>query len=153
MGTPGVHNPDREELDGGSAQRSNVMLYFGDEHNIIKHGRAEGGCPGTIHLFFVFLLTLLFLVLVLVLLCSLDNGCCDSVQVALTVLANSPATVIGLLEDTDLFQGLADLALDGSGGVCMVRRTVTASVAAAVEFYEFANADVFAKVNMPCDGS
>ena len=125
------------------------MLYFGDEHNTIKHGRAEGGCPGTIHLFFVFLLTLL----VLVLLCSLDNGCCDSVQVALTVLANSPATVIGLLEDTDLFQGLADLALDGSGGVCVVRRTVTASVAAAVEFYEFANADVFAKVNMPCDGS
>ena len=27
---------------------------------------------------------------------------------------NSPATVIGLLEDTDLFQGLADIALDES---------------------------------------
>ena len=111
-----------------------------------------GGCPGTIHLFVFFLLSLVFFVLVLIFLCGLNNSCCDSVQVALTVLANSPAAVIGLLEDTDLLEGLADLALDGSGGVGVVRRTVTASVAATVKFYEFANADVFAKVNVPCDG-
>lgn len=84
---------------------------------------------------FVFLLSLfLFLLLFVVLLVlgSLNNSRCDSVQVALTVLANSPATVISLLEDTDLLQGLADLALDGSGGGGVVRRAVATSVTATV---------------------
>jgi len=100
--------------------------------------RARGGicgCLGTVRLFIVFLLTLFFLLLlfvVLLILCSLNNSRCDSVQVALAVLANSPATVIGLLEDTDLLQGLADLALDGSGGVGVVRGAVATSVAATM---------------------
>lgn len=83
-------------------------------------GKYVGQSRGIIHLFIVILFTLLFFLFVILLLCSLDNGGCDSIQVALTILANPPATVFGLLEDTDLLQGLANFALDGSGCIGVV---------------------------------
>lgn len=101
------------------------------------------------------LLSCLFLLLliIIVLLCGLDDGGGDAVQIPLTVLADSAAAVVGLLQNANLLQRLADLPLNGGGRVGVVRRPVAASVAATVQFCEGPNADVFAQVDVPCDSS
>ena len=96
-------------------------------------------------------LLFLFLLLFFLLPCSLHYGSCDTVQVPLTVLGDSPAAVVGDLEDADLLEGLADFALNGCRGVGVVRGTVPAPVASAVKFCEGTDADVFAQVDVSCD--
>lgn len=87
------------------------------------------------HLLLILLDLFLFLFFVLLfLLSSLNHSRCDSVQVPLTILANSTATVVSLLQDTDLLKRLADFSLDRSRGITVVRGTVSASVAASVKF-------------------
>lgn len=100
------------------------------------------------------LLFLLLLFLVLLLFASsLNYGSRDTVEVTLTVLGDTAATVIGLLEDTDLLERLADLALHGRRAVRVVRGAVTPAVAATVKLGQGTDADVFPEVDVPCNGS
>ena len=48
---------------------------------------------------------------------------------------------------------MADLALDGGRAVGVVGGAVASSVAATVEFCEGTNTDVFAEVDVSCNGS
>lgn len=70
-------------------------------------------------LLFILLLNLLLIFISLLPLC-LNNSGRNPVQVPLTVLANSPATVCGLLEDTNLLERLANLALHRGGRIAVV---------------------------------
>ena len=97
------------------------------------------------------LLLLLFLILLFPL--CLDDGSSDAVKIPLTVLADAAAAVVGLLEDTDLLERLADLALDRGRGVCVVRGTVAPSLGTTVELGQGADTDILAEVDVPCDSS
>ena len=99
------------------------------------------------------ILLLIFILIVLLLFLGLDDRGRDAVEVALAVLGDAAAAVVGLLEHADLLERLADLALDRGRGVGVVRGAVPALVAAAVELGERADADVFAEVDVSCDGS
>ena len=96
---------------------------------------------------------LILLFLLLGLAGGLDYRGRDTVQVALAVLRDAAAAVLGLLEHADLLERLADLALHGGGRVRVVRGAVAAAVAPAVELGEGADADVFPEVDVSCDGS
>jgi hypothetical protein len=69
----------------------------------------------------------------------------DTVEVTLAVNGDA-ATTTGsvLLEDTDLLEGLENLALDRAGGVGVVRGAVTAVGGTTVELLESTNTDVLA---------
>jgi len=106
------------------------------------------------HLLVVFLF-LLFLLLVLLLSLpgSLSDGSGDTVQIPLAVLGDSSSTVLGLFEDTDLLEGLADLALDAGGRITVVRGAVSATVLATVKLGEGTDTDILAEVDVTSDGS
>ena len=95
---------------------------------------------------------LLFLFFLLLLTLLLDNSSGDTVEVTLAVLRDAAATVLSLLEHTDLLEALADLALNGAGSVAVVRRAVTAALAATVEAGERTDTDVLAEVDVACYG-
>lgn len=101
------------------------------------------------------LLLILILFLVLVFLLSLagrlNDGGRDAVEVALTVLGNAAAAVVGLLEHADLLKRLADLALNRGRSIRVVRWAVAATVAAAVQLGQGADTDVFPEVDVSCD--
>ena len=97
-------------------------------------------------------LLLLFLLLLLRRLAlRLHYGCRDAVQIPLPVLGDPAATVVALLQNADLLERLADLALDGRGRGRVVRGAVSPVVGSAVQFCERADADVFAQVYVSCD--
>ena len=61
------------------------------------------------------------LLVILVLLLSLERGLSNSVQITLAGLCDAAATlVLILLKDTNLLEGLHDLAVNGAGGVNVV---------------------------------
>ena len=66
------------------------------------------------------LLLLLFLLLFFLLPLCLHYCGGDTVKVTLTILADAAATVVGQLKDTNLLEGLADLALNRGGSIGMV---------------------------------
>jgi hypothetical protein len=100
-------------------------------------------------LFLLLFLFLLFLVLILPL--SLHDGSGNTIQVPLTVLGYSSSTVLGLLQDTDLFERLTHFALDVGGGIGVVGGPVAPAVAAAMELGEGADTDVFSEVDVSCN--
>ena len=62
------------------------------------------------------------LLVILLLLLGLSGGLGDTVQITLAGLSDAAATlVLVLLENTNLLEGLHDLALDGAGGIDVVR--------------------------------
>ena len=99
----------------------------------------------------LFLLLFLLLLLLLGLAGSLDNRGRDAVEVTLAILGNAAAAVVGLLQDANLLEGLADLALDRGGCVRVVRGAVPAAVAAAVKLDQGADANVFPEVDVSRD--
>lgn len=98
------------------------------------------------------LLNLLFLLLVLLFPRGLHYRGRDTVKITLAILGDAASTVVGLLEDTNLLERLADLALDGRGAVCVVRWAVAAAVAATVELRQGADTDVLAEVDVAGNG-
>lgn len=76
----------------------------------------------------------------------------DSVQISLTINRDSSTTVRGLLQDTDLLEGLDDGSLDTGGGVLVVRGSVSSSVLASVELGEGSDTDVLSQVDVSGDG-
>ena len=101
----------------------------------------------------LFFLLLFFLLLLLFLLPRrLHYRRSDPVQIPLSILRNPTSAIVRLLKDTDLLKGLADLALHGCRAVGVVRGAVASSLTSAVEFCECADSDVFAEVDVSCDG-
>jgi len=91
--------------------------------------------------------------LLVVLLLGLDGGHGDTVQVTLAGLGDAAATLLlVLLEDTDLLERLHDLAVDGAGGVDVVRWAGTAVLWRAVDLPEAADTDGLAEVDVAGDG-
>lgn len=92
------------------------------------------------------------LVVLILLLLSLDGGLGNTVQVTLAGLGDAAATlVVVVLEDTDLGKGLADLAVDGAGGVNVVRGAGATVLGATVDLAETADADSLAHVDVAGD--
>jgi hypothetical protein len=76
-----------------------------------------------------------------------------TVKIALAGLGDAAATLLlVLLDDADLFEGLEDLAVDGAGGVDVVRGADTAVLGGAVDLAETADADALAEVDVAGDG-
>ena len=75
------------------------------------------------------------------------SGCSDS----LSVDADLPATVSGLLEHTDLLQRLEDGPLDTGSGVLVVRGPVSTTVGTSVELGEGTDTDVLPEVDVSGD--
>jgi hypothetical protein len=73
--------------------------------------------------------------LVVLLLVSLECGLGDTVQITLTGLCDTTATlVLILLEHTDLLESLHNLAVDGAGGIDMVGGARTAVLGGTVRY-------------------
>lgn len=93
------------------------------------------------------------LLVILVLLLGLDRGLCDTVQITLAGLGDAATTLLlVLLEDTNLLESLEDLAVDGAGGVGVVRGPRTAVLDTTVDFPETADTDGLAHVDVAGDG-
>jgi hypothetical protein len=94
-----------------------------------------------------------FLLVILILLLGLSGGLGNSVQITLAGLGDASATLLlVLLENTNLLEGLHDLAVDGAGGVDVLggaRATVDGS---AVDLAEAADTDGLAEVDVAGDG-
>lgn len=76
-----------------------------------------------------------------------------TVQITLAGLGDAAATLLlVLLEDTDLLKSLADLAVDGAGGVNVVGGANTAVLGGAVDLAEAADTDGLADVDVAGDG-
>jgi hypothetical protein len=110
------------------------------------------------------------LLVVLVLLLGLQRRLGDTVQITLAGLGNAAATlVLVLLEHADLLEGLHDLAVDGAGGVGVVRGARAAVLGGAavvsiqfvlmrnrvipVDLPQAADTDGLAHVDVARDGS
>lgn len=93
------------------------------------------------------------LVILLVLLVSLSGGLGDTVKITLAGLGDAAAALLlVVLNDANLLEGLEDLAVDGAGGVEVVRRTDTTVLGRAVELAETADTDGLAEVDVAGDG-
>lgn len=93
------------------------------------------------------------LLVVLILLLRLKSGLGDTVQITLAGLSDAAATLLLIgLEDTDLLEGLEDLAVDGTGGIDVVRWTRTAVLGATVGLAETADTDGLADVDVAGNG-
>lgn len=72
----------------------------------------------------------------------------DTVKITLTVLRNAAATVLRLLDDVKLLEGLEDTAVDGARGVLVVGGASTTVLGGAVALVQAADTDVFAEVDV-----
>lgn len=70
----------------------------------------------------------------------------------LSVNRDSSTSVGGLLQDTDLLQGLDDGSLNTGRGVLVVRRSVSSSVLTTVKLGQSADTDVLSQVDVSGDG-
>lgn len=93
----------------------------------------------------------LLLVLLLVTLSLKDSGG-DAVKVTHAVLRDLAATVGVGLKDTNLLEGLDNVALDTGGRVAVVAGADTAAVLGAVELGEGTDTDVLAEVDVTGNG-
>ena len=111
-----------------------MRLWWDTTRNPIAHRLCDPPAAKTRASRLLLLSLLLGLLLLLFLLLALRLHYCsrDTVEVPLAVLGDPATAVVGLLEDADLLERLADLALDGRGRVGVVRGAVAAAVAAAV---------------------
>ena len=83
--------------------------------------------------------------LVILLLLSLERGLRKTVQITLTGLCDTAATlVLVVLNDTDLLKRLHDLAVDGSGRVDVVRGAGAAVLGGSVDLAKTADTDSLA---------
>lgn len=92
------------------------------------------------------------LLVVLILLLSLDGGLGNTVQVTLAGLGDAAATLLlVVLKDTNLGKRLADLAVNGAGGVNVVGGAGAAVLGATVNLAETADTDGLAHVDVTGD--
>lgn len=92
------------------------------------------------------------LLVVLVLLLGLDGGLGDTVQVTLAGLGDAAATlVLVVLKDTNLGKRLADLAVNGAGGVDVVGGARATVLGATVDLAQTADTDGLAHVDVAGD--
>lgn len=92
------------------------------------------------------------LVILLVLLVGLSGGLGNTVQITLAGLGDAAATLLlVVLDDADLLEGLEDLAVNGAGGVDVVRGGVAAVLGGAVDLAETADTDGLAEVDVAGD--
>lgn len=92
------------------------------------------------------------LVILLVLLVGLSGGLGNTVQITLAGLGDAAATLLlVVLDDADLLEGLEDLAVNGAGGVDVVRGGVAAVLGGAVDLAEAADTDGLAEVDVAGD--
>lgn len=92
--------------------------------------------------------------LVILLLLSLEGGHGDTVQITLARLGDAAATLLLVeLKNTNLLEGLADLAVNGTGGVDVTAGARTAVLGGAVDLAQTADTDVLAHVDVTGDGS
>lgn len=92
--------------------------------------------------------------LVILLLLSLEGGHGDTVQITLARLGDAAATLLLVeLKNTNLLEGLADLAVNGTGGVDVTAGAGTAVLGGAVDLAQTADTDVLAHVDVTGDGS
>lgn len=83
--------------------------------------------------------------LLVILLLSLEGGLGNTVQVTLAGLCDAAAAlVLVLLKDTNLLEGLHDLAVDGAGGVNVVGGAGTAVLGGSVDLAETADTNSLA---------
>lgn len=76
-----------------------------------------------------------------------------TVKITLASLGYPPATLVLIeLDDTDLLEGLDDLAVDAAGGVNVLRGPRAPVLGRAVEPLEAADADGLAEVDVAGDG-
>lgn len=93
------------------------------------------------------------LLVILILLLSLGGGLGNTVQITLAGLGDAAATlVLVLLENTNLLEGLEDLAVDGARGIDVARGTGTAVLGGAVDLAETADTNGLAEVDVAGDG-
>lgn len=91
--------------------------------------------------------------LVILLLLGLSGGLGNSVQITLASLGDAAATLLLiLLEDTNLLQGLHDLAVDRAGGIDVVGGSAATVLGSAVDLAETANTNGLAEVDVAGDG-
>ena len=90
--------------------------------------------------------------LLVILLLSLEGGLGNTVQITLAGLGDAAATlVVVVLEDTDLGERLADLAVNGARGVDVVGGARAAVLGATVDLAETADTDGLAHVDVTGD--
>jgi hypothetical protein len=92
--------------------------------------------------------------LVILLLLGLESGHGDTVQITLAGLGDAAATLVLIdLKDTDLLKRLADLAVDGAGGVNVTAGAGTAVLGGTVDLAKTADTDSLAHVDVAGNGS
>ncbi len=94
-----------------------------------------------------------FLLVILLLLISLSSGLGNTVQITLAGLGDAAATlVLVLLKDTNLLEGLHDLAVDGARGVDVLGGARAAVLGGAVDLAEAADTNGLAEVDVAGNG-
>lgn len=95
----------------------------------------------------------LLLLLLLVLLLGLSSGLGDTVQITLTGLSDAAATLLLVdLKDTNLLERLADLAVNGAGGIDVLGWAGSTVAGGSVNLAKTANTDRLAHVDVTSDG-
>ncbi len=93
------------------------------------------------------------LLVILLLLLGLSSGLGNTVQITLASLGDAAAAlVLVLLKDTNLLERLHDLAVDGAGGIDVVRRSGAAVLGGTVDLAETADTNSLAEVDVAGDG-
>lgn len=93
------------------------------------------------------------LLLLRLLLVSLSGSLGNSVQITLAGLGDTAATLLlVVLKDTNLLEGLHDLAVNGAGGVDVLGRTRATVLGGTVDLAETADTNGLAEVDVAGDG-
>jgi hypothetical protein len=91
--------------------------------------------------------------LLVILLLGLEGRHGDTVQITLTGLSDATATLVLVnLEDVDLLERLADLAVNRAGGIDVTAGAGTAVLGGAVSLAKTADTDRLAEVDVTGDG-
>lgn len=72
----------------------------------------------------------------------------DTVQISLTVLRDSSTTLWRDFDDTDLFQGLQNLSVDGTGSIDVLVWSDTSVLSTTVQFVQFTDTNLFSHVDV-----
>lgn len=77
----------------------------------------------------------------------------DTVQISLTVLRDSSTTLWRDFDDTNLFQGLQNPSVDGTGSIDVLVWSDTSVLGTTVQFVQFTDTNLFSHVDVSGNGS
>lgn len=124
------------------------VLHFHSRNYILNAGPMSTFFPLIDNSFWLQRLLVIFLLL------GLKSGHSDTVQITLTGLGDAATSLILiLLEDTNLLKRLHDLAVNGAGGVNVVRWARATVLWGSMDLSETANTDGLAHVDVAGNGS